>query len=347
MSDFDPASLLDLPPFSADRVADLATRFGRLIGTANDVVLVQAEAAVALEAVATSLARPGLKAINVVTSLYGAWFGRWLRRAGASVVEIRAEPARPVSLGAVAATLSAHPDAALLAVVHAESASGIRNPVEQILPLARAGGMLTVVDAVASLGGHPFDADGLGADVVVVGPQKALAGPAGISAVSVADRAWKLIDRPDAAQTSILSLLDQKRLWLDAGRGALPGTPSALELWALSAALDRVEAEGLSSIIERHADAAAATRLGLAAIGLAPWVGDDEASHLVTTVALPPEVDGRELVAALSASDPEFSLGIGPGAERLLRLNHTGNRANARQVSSMLSEVAAKLGKRP
>ena len=129
MTDFDPARLLDPPPFPAEAVAGLADRLARLIGTSGDVLFVQAEAVTALEAAAASLGRPGVKAINVVTSPYGAWFGRWLRKAGAAVVEIRAEPARPVSLRAVAATLDAHPDAGLLAVVHAESASGIRNPI--------------------------------------------------------------------------------------------------------------------------------------------------------------------------------------------------------------------------
>ena len=96
MSTFDPAILLDPPPFPAERVASLADRLARLIGTSGDVLLIQAEAVVALEAVAASLGRPGVKAINIVTSPYGVWFGRWLRRAGASVVEIRAEAARPV-----------------------------------------------------------------------------------------------------------------------------------------------------------------------------------------------------------------------------------------------------------
>ncbi|PIO98651.1 aminotransferase class V-fold PLP-dependent enzyme [Pleomorphomonas carboxyditropha] len=342
-SDFEPARLLDPPPFPADRVAGLADRLARLIGASGDVLLVQAEAVVALEAVAASLGRPGVKAINIVTSPYGVWFGRWLRRAGASVVEIRAEAARPVSARAVAATLDAHPDAQLLAVVHAESASGIRNPLETILSLARERGVLTVVDAVASLGGHPFAADALGADVVVAGPQKALAGPAGISAVAVDSRAWAEIDRPDAPATSTLSLVDQKRLWLDAGRGALPGTPSPLELWALAAALDRVEAEGIDRIIDRHAEAAAAARDGLQALGLTPWAGPAEASHLVTAFAAPADVDAAFLLERLKAIDAEFSLGVGAGADRLIRLNHTGRRADPQVVHTMISALATAL----
>lgn len=342
-SGFDPGRLLDPPPFPAERVAGLADRLARLIGTSGDVLLVQAEAVVALEAVAASFGRPGVKAINIVTSPYGVWFGRWLRRAGASVVEIRAEAARPVSARAVAATLDAHPDASLLAVVHAESASGIRNPLEAILGLARQRGVLTIVDAVASLGGHAFRADALGADVVVVGPQKALAGPAGISAVAVSRRAWANADRPDAPAMSTLSLLDQKRLWLDAGRGALPGTPSPLELWALDAALDRAEAEGIDQIVGRHGEAAAAARDGLEALGLAPWVGPDEASHLVTTFATPAGIEPDGLLDRLKAADPEFTFGVGAGADRLIRLNHTGRRADPAVVHTMISALAAAL----
>lgn len=340
MTDFDPAVLLDPPVFPAERTGELADRLARLMGASGDLLFVQAEAVVALEAVAASLGRPGVKAVNVVTSPYGAWFGRWLRRAGASVVEIRAEPARPVTVGAVAATLDAHPDAAILALVHAESASGIRNPLEAILSLAGDRGVLSVVDAVASFGGHPFHADRLGADIVVIGPQKAMAGPAGISAVSVGSRAWAAIDRLDAPATSTLSLADLRRLWLQAGRGALPGTPSPLELWALAAALDRVESEGLDAICLRHAEAAAAARDGLAALGLAPWVAEAEASNLVTAFAIPHDVDAGALLARLRAADPEFSLGVGPGAERLVRLNHTGRRADGTVVKAMLAAIA-------
>ncbi|MCM5558518.1 alanine--glyoxylate aminotransferase family protein [Pleomorphomonas sp. JP5] len=343
MNDFDPKLLLDTPPFPAERVAGLADRLARLIGASGDVLLVQAEAVVALEAVAASLGRPGVKAVNIVTSPYGAWFGRWLRRAGASVVEIRAEAARPVSARAVEAALDAHPDANLLAVVHAESASGIRNPLEAIQLLARERGVLTIVDAVASLGGHDFSADALRADVVVVGPQKALAGPAGFSAVAVSKRAWAEIDRPDAPQTSTLSLVDQKRLWLDIGRGALPGTPSPLELWALAAALDRVEAEGMERLIDRHGEAAAAARDGLEALGLAPWARAEDASNLVTAFAVPEGIDALHLLETLRAADPDFSFGVGPGAERLIRLNHTGRRADPAVVHAMISVLAAAL----
>ena len=86
----------------------------------------------------------------------------------------------------------------LVALVHAESASGILNPLARDRATRRARGALVVVDAVASFGGHALDVDALGIDIAVIGPQKALGGSSGVSAISVSQRAWALIDRPDA-----------------------------------------------------------------------------------------------------------------------------------------------------
>ena len=89
-----------------------------------------------------------------------------------------------------------------------------------------------------SIGGHALDVDRLGIDIAVIGSQKALAGPAGLSAISVSKKAWQLIAHQQAPQGSMLSLLDQKQQWLDTGRHAIPGTPSSIEFFALQAAIE-------------------------------------------------------------------------------------------------------------
>mgnify|MGYP001268922834 CR=1 FL=1 len=322
------SSLLDLPPYPAEGYAKLADRIGALLGTRSDVLLVQAEAVVALEAVATSLASPAIRALNIVTSPYGRLFGGWLRRGRAEAYDLSAEPGLPITVDAVAAALDARPEANLVALVHAESASGILNPLPEIGRLARKRGALLVVDAVASVGGHALDVDGLGIDIAVIGPQKALGGPSGVSALSVSGRAWTAIDRPDAPTQSVLSLIDLKRNWLDAGRGALQGMPSALEFWALEAALDHVEAEGLDAVIARHALAAAATRAGLHALGAALWIEDEAAaSNLVTAVSLPDGLSAEEIAARPASIEAGLSPGVGEAGQKLIRLNHTGPRA--------------------
>ncbi|EJB02011.1 serine-pyruvate aminotransferase/archaeal aspartate aminotransferase [Rhizobium leguminosarum bv. trifolii WSM597] len=341
---FDPGwnPLHGVSSYPAERYGVLADRIGGILMSRNDILLVQAEAVVALEAVAVSLARPGLSALNIVTSLYGGWFGQWLRRRGAVVQDIVAEPGLPIEIEAVARALDAGPHIDVLAVVHAESASGILNPLPEILALARARGIATVVDAVASVGGHRLDVDDLGIDIAVIGPQKALGGPAGVSALSVSRRAWELILRDGAPRDSILSLADL-RAWVDSGRRGLPGTPAPLEFFALEAALDRIEAEGLENIVTRHALAASATRAGLTALGASVWVPAAKASNLVTAVPVPEGLAPPALIAAAGRLGVELTEGVGTAPARLMRLNHTGPRATFQAVLSNVVAYGAAL----
>ncbi|OWV89380.1 aspartate aminotransferase [Rhizobium sp. N122] len=337
MSDLGWNPLHGVPSYPAERYAVLADRIGSILRSRSDVVLVQAEAVVALEAVAVSLARPGLSALNIVTSPYGGWFGQWLRRGGAAVQDIVAEPGLPIEIEAVAWALEAGSEIDVLAVVHAESASGILNPLPEILALARTRGIVTVVDAVASVGGHRLDVEHLGIDIAVIGPQKALGGPAGVSALSLSPRAWDLILSDGAPRDSILSLADL-RTWVDGGRRALPGTPAPLEFFALEAALDRIEAEGLENVVTRHALAASATRAGLAALGASAWVSAAKASNLVTAVPVPEGLAPAALIAAAGRLGVELTEGVGTTPAGLVRLNHTGPRAS---FQAALSNVVA------
>ena len=335
-----PSPLLDLPPYPAEGYARLADRIARLLRTKSDILLIQGEAIVALEAVATSIATPAISALNIVTSPYGKSFGDWLRRGGATVFDVTAEPAKPVTIDAFASALDAQPSVNLVSLVHAESASGILNPLPGIARLAKARGAAVVLDAVASFGGHELDIDVSGIDIAIIGPQKALGGSSGLSAISMSGEAWRLIDRPDAPFQSTLSLIDLKRNWLDTGRGALPGMPSALEFFALEAALDRVETEGLDAVIARHMLAAAATRDAIRALGLSCWVEDAAASDLVTAVTLPDSIAVSALLRHADSTDADLSAGVGPGAERLLRLNHTGQRARRQPVIANIIALA-------
>ena len=323
-----PHPLLDPPAFPVDRYAVLADRLQALFATKSDMIFVQAEAILALEAAATSLGKPGTVALNIVTSPYGGFFGDWLRRAGAEVHEVRAEAGHPVTLAAVEAALATLPRVDLVAVVHAETSSGILNPLPAIAAAVKARGALLVVDAVASAGGHPLDLDGWGIDLCVIGPQKALGGPTALSVVAVSPPGWVAM-HPPAAWPSNLSLGDIKKNWIDTGRGHLMGMPSALEFWALDAALDRVEAETLPRLIARHELAAKASRAALLALGVTPWVADEaQASTLATAAPLPPGIDPAALITAAKEFGVTLTPGFGEVRNRLVRLDHTGPRAS-------------------
>jgi aspartate aminotransferase-like enzyme len=339
MPDFNP--LLNPPPFPAARYAPLADRLKVLLATANDLVFVQAEAILALEAAATSLARPGLNAVNIVTSPYGGFFGQWLARGGATVTEIRGTNGQPIDVPTVRTRLDALDRVDLVVVVHAETSSGILNPLAEIAALVRARGALLVVDAVASFGGHELEVDALGIDLCVTGPQKALSGPAGLSMMTVSPAAWAAMEEADAPSPSNLSLLDLRRNWLATGRGMVSGMPSALEFWALEAAVSALEAEGLKARIARHAQAKRASHAALRAAGLAPWVADpDRASNLATAAPIPPGVDADRLIGRAADLGVTLTPGFGAVREKLVRLDHTGARA---AFAPVLANLAAYL----
>jgi aspartate aminotransferase-like enzyme len=105
--------------------------------------------------------------------------------------------------------------------------------------------------------------------------------------------------------------------------------PSALEFWALDAAVDGLEAEGLESRIARHRLAGIASRAGISALGYAPWVGDAaQASNLATAAPIPQGIDPDELIAAAARFGAVLTPGFGEVRDRLVRLDHTGSRAN-------------------
>jgi aspartate aminotransferase-like enzyme len=340
--------LLDPEPLRAEDVARAEDGVARLLGVDavgvdavgagpgdrhRDVLLVQAEAIAALEAVARSVAAPGTTAVNVVTGPYGALFGDWMRASGARVVDVRVPFDDVVTADAVRDALDAEPGATVLALVHAEAATGGTNPVGQIAALARERGLLTVLDAVASVGAEPVTPAEWGIDVTVIGPQKALAGPAGVSAVAVSDAAWAVMDaNPAAPRASFLSLLDLRDAWTRAGRAVIPGTPNVLETRALLAALDRVAAEGLDAVIARHAAARDQLVAGLDALGLTPWQSEPHARAAVATaVRLVPGL-GRALGGIVGP-------GNGPLAADLLRINHAGRAATPAAVADALDRL--------
>ena len=163
--------------------------------------------------------------LNLVSGVYGKWFGYWLTDLGADVHEIEVPWNEAIDAGSVAAYLDAHPDITVCSVVHSETPSGTLNPIEAIGPICRERGVVTIVDCVSSLGGVELQADEWQLDLLVAGPQKCLGGPVAMSLVAISPQAWAAIDaNPTAPRDSFVSLIDWRDAWH--GRGHFPVTPS-------------------------------------------------------------------------------------------------------------------------
>lgn len=311
----------------------------------------QGEALLPLEGAIRAAAGPGTVALNVVTGPYGQTFGNWLRDCGATVHDLAVPFHTAVSAEQVGRALAEHPEIDFVSLVHAEAATGNTNPVAEIGEVVRAHGALFYLDAVASVGAEPVLPDAWGVDLCVIGAQKAMGGPAGVSAVSVSERAWaRMAANPNAPRRSYLSLLDWKERWIDGGRKALLHAPAQLEMLALEACVERIEAEGPGTVMARHASAAAATRAGALALGgLEPYVYEaGDAAPVATTLRTPSDVDASALVARALESDPALPLAAGGGAlaGEMIRVNHYGPDATRGAVRGCLAALGAALVER-
>ncbi len=310
--------------------------------TSHEIILMQGEAVLGLEAAARAVVSPGMACLNLVSGVFGKGFGYWLTAMGAELHEIEVGYDDVVDPAAVAAYLDAHPEIRVVSVVHSETPSGTLNPVREIGPIAQAHDAVTIVDVVSSFGGIELDAEAWQLDLLVAGPQKCLGGPPGMSLMAVSDQAWAAIDRnPAAPRGSFLSMLDWREQWH--GQGRFPYTPSVSDLHGVLAAAQAMVAEGLDAAQARHSRIAAAAWDGVEAMGLRPWpVRREIAAACVTAIAMPEgltDIQVRDHIRARYG----VQLSAGQGAGNLLRLGHMGATARPMLMIAGLAAIGRSL----
>ncbi len=325
--------LFEYDPAYLARFRDVERMVGQVFETTGDVVLMMGEAILGLEAAIRGLTQPGMTCLNLVSGIFGHWFGQWLRDLGASVIEVAVPWNEAIDPAAVERALADHPEVGLVTVVQSETPSGSINPLAEIGPIVRRSGALLVADAVSSFAGIPVRHDAWGLDITVGGPQKCLGAPPGIAFVAVSDRAWSALRaNPRAPRGSYLSLLDWKDRWIDGGRVRFPQVTSVSEINGLHAALEELLEGGLDASFALHARARDACRAGVRAMGLDLWVTDERAaSHCVTAVRTPDGISNLALIDHIRArygvmlSDGEH----GDLTERVIRIGHGGQAARS------------------
>jgi pyridoxamine--pyruvate transaminase len=325
-------------PVFLERFRATEERIARIFRTtSHEIILMQGEAVLGLEAAARAVVSPGMACLNLVSGVFGKGFGFWLTAIGAELHEIEVAYDDAIDPAAVSDYLDTHPEIRMVSVVHSETPSGTLDPVRELGPIARAHDAVTIVDVVSSFGGIELEADAWQLDLLVAGPQKCLGGPPGMSLMAVSEQAWAAIDRnPAAPRGSFLSMLDWREQWH--GNGRFPFTPSVSDLHGVLAAADVLLAEGLEASQQRHSRVAAAAWSGVEAMGLRPWpVRREIAAACVTAIRVP---DGLTDTVVRDHARARYGvqLSAGQGAGNIIRLGHMG--ATARPIL-MIAGLAA------
>jgi pyridoxamine--pyruvate transaminase len=317
--------------------------------TRYDVVILQGEALLGLEAAAAGLLSPGDKVLNLVSGVFGKWFELFITKYGGETVELRVPYNEAIDPEEVRRKLGSTPGIRFLSVVHSETPSATLNPVAEIGRIAKEFGVLTIVDTVSGLGGEVLSPEEWGIDIAVAGPQKCLGGPPGLSLLAVSPAAWKAMEsKKTPLRGSFLSILDWKDTWIE--KKTFPYTPSVTTMYGLESALAQAVEETVERMAARHGAIARACRRGIEAMGLKLWAAREEiAGPVVTGVALPEGIGDGELRGRLRERyGVMISGGYGDLSGKLFRLGHMGMAAQPAYLAAqlaMLERTLADLGR--
>jgi len=268
-----------------------------------------------------------------------------VERCGGIPVTVDDEWGRAVDPAKVDDALGAHPDARILAFVHAETSTGARSDIRNLTELARRRGVLTLVDTVTSLGGCELRIDDWGVDAAYAGVQKCLSCTPGLAPVTFSERALhKIRNRKTKVQSWFLDLNLVMAYWGTGQKRAYHHTAPVNALYGLHEALLMIYEEGLEAVWQRHARNHALLKAGLEGMGLQLLVPPEERLAQINTVVVPEGVDDARVRSRLLE---EFGLEIGAGlgtlAGKVWRIGLMGYSSRTANVLLCLGALEAVL----
>lgn len=335
------------PDFFA--IADQANSLLRFVfETKNQITFpVSGTGSAGMEAALVNVVEPGDRVVIGVNGVFGQRMSDVASRCGAEVIEVEAEWGKPVDPEAIRKTLSEQKQVKLIGIVHAETSTGARQPLEPVADLARKHDALLLVDAVTSLGGLPVSVDSRDLDIVYSGNQKCLGAPPGLAPVTFGERALeKFRSRTSKVQSWYLDLSFLTRYW---GQERFYHHTAPINMiYALFEALSIIKEEGLEKRFARHNLNSRALIAGLQALGVQPVVAEEYRLPSLNAVWIPENVDDQAVRSRLRQDHLiEIGGGLGPFKGKVWRIGLMGygsNRENVERLLKALSEVLIELG---
>ena len=315
--------------------------------TKNELTIpISAPGSAGMEACFVNLVEAGDKVIVCQNGVFGGRMKENVERLGATAIMVEDEWGNAVDCNKVEETLKAHPDAKILAFVHAETSTGAQSDAKTLCALAQKHDCLTIVDAVTSLGGTELRVDDWGIDAIYSGTQKCLSCTPGISPVSFSKKATDVITSRKTKVTSwFLDMNLVMGYWGANTKRAYHHTAPVNALYSLHESLVMLQDEGLENAWERHAKNHLALRAGLEAMGLSFIVNEADRLPQLNSVTIPDGVDDAAIRnQLLSEFNLEIGAGLGALAGKVWRIGLMGHSSRAENIMLCLSALEAVLG---
>ncbi len=316
----------------------LCEKLRHAYGTDDDMVVLGGEGILGLEAAIASTIEPGDRVLCISNGLYGDGFADFVENYGGEATLVGAEYTDAIDARAVEEAIDeAETDGdgfKAATMVHCETPTGTLNDLAGVLETLDDRDVLTIVDAVSSLGGVAVPTDHI--DICLGASQKCFSAPPGLTTVSVSDDAWDAIKArdPDSLYTNLLP-------WREIG-DLFPYTHLSANVAALDAALDLLLDEGIDAAYERHESAAEQCRERGAQLGLDLYPDPERSSPTVTAFHVPGRAtDLRRRMD--EEHDVVLSTGLGDLADDILRVGHMGYNADVERVDRTMDALGAVL----
>jgi alanine-glyoxylate transaminase/serine-glyoxylate transaminase/serine-pyruvate transaminase len=293
-----------------------------------------------MEAALVNIIEPNDAVIVGVNGIFGARIATIVERCGGKALRVDAPWGHIVDPHAIEAALKQYAPVKAVAVVHAETSTGVHQPLHDIGALCRQHHALFIVDAVTSLGGLPLEVDGWNIDIAYSGTQKCLSCPPGLAPLTVSEGAMSVIrSRKSPCRSWYLDFSLIADYWVSAKRAYHHTAPISM-IYALREALRVIDEEGIDVRVRRHQLNSRALMAGLAALGFTPFAQEGARLTTLLCVVLPAGVDDAwSRTGLLHDYGIEIGAGLGPLHGKVWRIGLMGESSTRANVWSLLGAL--------
>jgi len=332
----------DLDPDFFDFYRGACQKIAGICATEATVLIMAGEGILGLEAAVASLVEPGEKVLCLANGVFGHGFADFVRMYGGVPVKVEQDFREPLQVKDLEDVLEENPDIRVATMVHCETPSGLLNPIDQLCPYLAAKGVVTIVDAVASVGGDEVRTDEWGIDVLLGGSQKAFSAPPGLTFMAISQQAWqKVANRETPVPGFYLNLAKWREMWLE--KGYFPYTQSVSDIYALDEASNLI-LQDLPGTLERHRRLGDAVRSALTANGLDLYPSSNHA-NTVTAFLIPNGIDDEGFRRRLWQNHGVMIAGSwGELAGKVWRIGHMGFNASEERLLATFAAMDVLLG---
>lgn len=299
----------------------LLRQLERVHRTEGSVLVLPGTGSAGWEIALVNTLSPGDRVLAVVAGDFGERWANVAARFGLRVERVEVPWGSATTADVVGRALEENPDVKAVLFTYNETSTGVANPLPEVGELVRQHGALLLVDGVSAVAGMPLEMDSWGVDLIFSGSQKAWMCPPGLVIVGVGPRAWAASERASFPR----AFWDLREYRAHVKTGDLPSTAPLTLLYALQAACDLIEAEGLEQVFSRHRALAEIVRDGATRLGYQLFADPSYASPTVTAL-LPPAGLAADMVVRELRERHGIEVNGGQGRLRgkILRVGHMG-----------------------